>query len=181
MPTLGGEQSPSIEAFLNMAETGVQIRKATSDDIISIIELNFALFQEDAGQRDPYMNLNWPKEEGHAHFSKLVSGDDSVCLLATTGEAVIGYLVGYLWHGGNLRPIKLAELESMYVHQNWRSRGVGRQLADEFLRWAKQQGVQRVSVTAYAANMRAIEFYRGLGFEPKSLSPEFTGKLGGLR
>ena len=66
-----------------MAEAGVQIRKAISDDIASIVELNFALFQEDAGQRDPYMNLNWPKEEGHEHFSKLVSGDDSVCLLSS--------------------------------------------------------------------------------------------------
>ena len=46
-----------------MAEAGVQIRKAISDDIASIVELNFALFQEDAGQRDPYMNLNWPKED----------------------------------------------------------------------------------------------------------------------
>lgn len=155
-----------------MAETGVQIRKATSDDIASIVELSFALFQEDAGQRDPYMNLNWPKEEGHEHFSKLVSGDDSICLLATIGEAVIGYLVGYLWDSGNLRPTKMVELESMYVRQNWRSRSVGRHLAGEFLKWAKQKGAQRASVTAYAANTRAIEFYRELGFEPKSLSLE---------
>ena len=154
----------------------MQIRQATSDGIASIVELNLALFQEDAGQRDPYMNLNWPKEEGHQHFSKLVSGDDSLCFLATTGEAVIGYLAGYLWDGGNLRPIKMAELESMYVHPDWRSRGVGRQLADEFLRWAKQKGAQRASVTAYAANTRASGFYRELGFEPKSLSLEMSIK-----
>jgi ribosomal protein S18 acetylase RimI-like enzyme len=155
-----------------MAETGVQIRNATPDDIASIVELNFALFQEDAGQRDPYMNLNWPKEEGHEHFSKLMSGVDSVCLLATTGEAAIGYLVGYLSHGGHLRPITIAELESMYVRPNWRKRGVGRHLADVFLKWAKENGAQRASVTAYAANARAIEFYRELGFEPKSLTLE---------
>lgn len=162
-----------------MAETGVQIRKATSDNIASLVELNFALFQEDAGQRDPYMNLNWPKEDGHEHFSKLVSGDDSVCLLATTREAVIGYLVGYLWNGGNLRPLKMAELESMYVRQNWRSRGVGSQLADEFMKWAKQKGAQRAAVTAYAANTLAIAFYRRLGFEPKSLTLEIG--IGSLR
>lgn len=155
-----------------MAEKDVQIRKATLDDIISIVELNFALFQEDAGQRDPFMNLNWPKEEGQEHFAKLVSGNDSVCLLATTREEVIGYLVGYLWDGGRLRPMKMVELESMYVRPNYRSQGIGRQLVNDFLRWSKQKGAQRVSVTAYAANARAIEFYRGLGFEPKSLSLE---------
>jgi len=152
-----------------MAEKDVQIKKATSDDIPSIVELNFALFQEDAGQRDPYMNRNWPKEEGHVHFSKLISGSDSVCFLATTENETIGYLAGYLWDGGSLRPIKLAELESMYVRQPYRGQGVGRQLAAEFVKWARQRGVQRISVTAYAANTRAIAFYRELGFEPKSL------------
>ncbi len=65
--------------------------------------------------------------------------------------------------------MKLAELESMYVRQPYRSQGVGRQLASEFVQWAKQRGIQRISVTAYAANNRAIAFYRELGFEPKSL------------
>ena len=160
------------EAFLNMAESGVNIRIATLDDIAGIVELNYALFREDAGQRDPYMNLDWPKEEGHEHFAKFITNGDSLCLMATAGEALIGYLVGYLWHGGNLRPIKLAELESMFVRPKWRSRGVGRKLAEEFFKWARGKGAQRASVTAYAANARAIAFYRGLGFDTKSLALE---------
>jgi ribosomal protein S18 acetylase RimI-like enzyme len=155
-----------------MLNKDIQIRKATPDDIDRIIELNYALFQEDAGQRDPYMNLNWPNEEGQAHFSKLVSGEDSVCLLATGSGEVIGYLVGYIWDGGKLRPVKMAELESMYIHPTWRSQGVGRLLAEEFTQWAQMQGAQRVSVTAYAANTRAVEFYQGLGFEAKNISLE---------
>ena len=155
-----------------MAEYDVQIRKATADDISAIVELNFALFQEDAGQRDPYMNLNWPKEEGRAHFFKLISRGDSLCLLATSGNEAIGYLAGYLWDGGSLRPMKMAELERMYVRRPYRSRGVGRLLADEFVRWARQNDVQRISVTAYATNTRALAFYRALGFEPKCLSLE---------
>ena len=164
-----------------MAENDVQIRKATSDDIASIVELNFALFQEDAGQRDPFMNLNWPKEEGQAHFSKLVSGSDSVCLLAEAGDEVIGYLAGYLWDSGSLQPLKMVELESMYVRPHCRGQGIGRRLVNEFLKWSEQKGAQRVSVTAYAANARAIDFYRGLGFEPKCLSLEMRIKheLGG--
>ncbi len=169
-------QTVSIMRRTLLAETGIQIRKATVDDIASLVELNLGLFQEDAGQRDPYMNLNWPNEGGHEHFSKLVSGDDSICLLATTEGAVIGYLAGYLWDGGTLRPLKMAELESMYIRQNWRSRGGGRQLAGEFLKWAKQKGAQRAAVTAYVANTRAIEFYKELGFEPRSLSLELGVK-----
>lgn len=164
-----------------MAERDVPIRQATLDDIASIVELNFALFQEDAGQRDPFMNLNWPKEEGQAHFSRLVSGSDSVCLLAEAGGEVIGYLAGYLWESGSLRPLKMVELESMYVRPHSRGQSIGRRLVNEFLKWSEQKGAQRVSVTAYAANARAIEFYRRFGFEPKCLSLEMRIKheLGG--
>ena len=164
-----------------MAENDAQIRKASLEDVAAIVELNFALFQEDAGQRDPFMNLNWPREEGQAHFSGLVSGSESVCLLAVAEDEVVGYLAGYLWDGGSLRPLKMAELESMYVRPRSRSQGLGRRLVDEFLKWSEQKGAQRTSVTAYAANTRAIEFYRGLGFEPKSLSLEMGIKheLGG--
>ena len=42
----------------------VSIRRADEKDVSEIVELSYALFQEDAGQRDPWMNLNWPREEG---------------------------------------------------------------------------------------------------------------------
>ena len=41
-----------------------------------------------------------------------------------------------------------------------------------FLQAAKEQGAERVSVTAYAANERAGGFYRKMGFAPKSLTLE---------
>lgn len=155
-----------------MTQTDVRIAKATAADVPSLVELSLALFQEDAGQRDPFMNLNWPNEEGDEHYGRLVAGEESLCLLATAGQTPIGYLAGYLWDGGTLRPLKMAELESMYVQQEWRGRGVGRRLVAEFLQWARRKRVQRVSVTAFAANTRAVDFYCELGFEPKSVSLE---------
>ncbi|RME83448.1 MAG: GNAT family N-acetyltransferase, partial [Caldilineae bacterium] len=55
-----------------MDQAGITIRRADEKDVPIIVELNYALFQEDAGQRDPFMNLNWPREEGHQYFSKLL-------------------------------------------------------------------------------------------------------------
>ena len=150
----------------------MNIRKAKEKDIGEIVELNYALFQEDAGQRDPFMNLNWPREEGDEHFSRLVSGDHSVCLLAEIDGKIVGYLAGYTMDATSLRPVNLAELESMFVRQEFRGQGVGTALANEFMKWSKQKGAQRVSVTAYAANEKAVEFYKGLGFEPRNLSLE---------
>lgn len=155
-----------------MGEKEPKIRQAGKDDVDAIVELNYALFQEDAGQRDPFMNLNWPREEGEKHFSRLVSDGDSLCLLAEYDGEVVGYLVGYMREKSSLRPVQIAELESMYVKKMFRGRGVGTELADRFLKWAKAKKAERVSVTAYAANKGAIAFYERLGFEARNLSLE---------
>lgn len=150
------------------------IRQAAADDITELVVLNAALFQEDGGTRDPYMNLNWPKEEGGEYFLRLVLGTDSVCFLAEHDGVIIGYLAGYIRKWNSLRPIQIAELESMYIKRAYRCRGAGTQLANHFLKWSIKNGALRISVTAYAANWDAIGFYRRLGFEPMNLSLEIA-------
>jgi ribosomal protein S18 acetylase RimI-like enzyme len=150
----------------------VRIRSAEPDDITTLVRLNSALFDEDAGQRDPCMNLNWPNEQGDEHFTERVIDDYSRCLLAETTDHVIGYLAGYVREQIELRPVQVTELESMYVEEDYRSRGIGTTLTTDFLRWTSTQGATRVSVSAFVANDHAIEFYRQLGFEPKTLSLE---------
>ena len=163
-----------------MAED-VSIRRAGPEDVSEIVSLNHSLFQEDAGTRDPYTNLNWPREGGSEYFSGLLGSERVLCLLAESGGETVGYLVGYKKEKSSLRPVDAAELESMYVREGYRSLGVGKRLVDEFLRWLGQQGVERVSVTAYAANERAISFYEKLGFEPKNLSLEMGVPTSGRR
>jgi len=60
------------------------------------------------------------------------------------------------------------------VKREFKGQQVGTHLAKVFLAWCQGKGAQRVSVTAYATNVRAVEFYRRLGFEPRNL----TLKLG---
>lgn len=155
-----------------MTKNQFEIREATIEDIDEIVALNYALFQEDAGQRDPFMNLNWPKENGQAHFSRHIAGEHSICFLAEIEGEVVGYLVGYLENKSELRPVQVAELESMFIQSEYRGLSVGTDLVNQFLKWALKEGAERISVTAYAANEKAIRFYKGLGFLPKSLSLE---------
>lgn len=155
-----------------MPGTEVWVRRAGADDVADIVELSSALFREDAGQRDPFVNLNWPEEEGWEYFADLVTGDRSLCLLAEFAGEAVGYLAGRVGKRTALRPVKVAELESMYVWEGHRGRGVGARLVDEFLRWAESRGAERVSVVAYAANERAVHFYQRSGFRPKSVSLE---------
>lgn len=146
------------------------VRRATAADIPAIVEFSTALFAEDAGTRDPTMNLTWPARHGTESFGADVDDDASVVLCATSGETPVGYLVGRFRSGGDLRLVDTAVLESMYVDAAHRSRGVGATLIGAFQRAAADRGSGRMTVTAYAANERAIAFYRRNGFDPLSLT-----------
>lgn len=153
-----------------MTHKKVKIRKAEQSDVEAIVAFSYALFQEDAGQRDPSMNLEWAKEHGAAYFSNFIASDKNIGLLALVEDNPIGYLVGRSKEATSLSLIKKADLESMFVEEPYRGQGVGAQLAQRFLKWAKEQGAEQITVTAYAANERAIAFYQGLGFKPKNLT-----------
>lgn len=141
-------------------------------DVGMLVELSARLFREDAGTRDPSTNLNWPREYGHVYFADLVARGDGLCLLAEATRVTVGYLAGYVREPSALRPVSIAELESMYVREDARGLGVGAKLASEFLAWAELRGARRASVTAYASNERAIRFYDEMGFQPKNLTLE---------
>ncbi len=161
-----------LEGDAEMSGTEVRVRRAGTGDVAEIVELSRALFREDAGRRDPFTNLGWPEEEGLAYFASLVSGAGSVCLLAEIAGRKVGYLAGRVGEGATLRPVRVAELQSMYVREGYRDLGVGARLVDGFLGWAGSRGAELASVVAYAANARAIRFYERAGFRPRSLSLE---------
>jgi ribosomal protein S18 acetylase RimI-like enzyme len=150
----------------------VMIRPAQEEDIAILAELNRVLFREDSGQRDPWVDQSWPDQHGTKHFAELVAGEKGVCLLAELGDEVVGYLAGYTWGPSDWRPVRMAELESMFILEQFRGQQVGSVLVEGFLAWCRKRDVQRVSVTAYATNEGALAFYRSLGFVPKNLTLE---------
>jgi GNAT superfamily N-acetyltransferase len=166
-----------------MTDTEVRIRTAGPEDVPGIVGLSDALFWEDAGSRDPTMNLEWAAQEGRGYFADLLADDTAACWLAEhvpSGDAV-GYLASRLGEANSLRAVRVATLESMYVRGEFRGRGVGSRLVERFLSWARERGAQRASVTAYAANNGAIRFYEREGFSPKNLTLEQdVGQRSGL-
>lgn len=155
-----------------MVETGVRIRRAVQEDVPGIVGLSYALFQEDAGTRDPAMNLEWAAQEGQGYFADLLADDAAACWLAepVVGGEPLGYLAGRLGEADSLRTVRMATLESMHVRPEFRGLGVGAELVGRFLSWAREREASRASVTAYAANESAIRFYEREGFSPKNLT-----------
>jgi GNAT superfamily N-acetyltransferase len=146
------------------------------DSVPELITSVAGLFAEDGGKRDRYIDTAWPKREGTNYYANLLGADRSLCLLAyartkTPRVTPAGHLIGRIGHPNALRPnAVVAVLESMRVKPDHRRQGVGTLLMEHFYKWAQLQGATEASVTAYATNNSATEFYRHQGFTPFELT-----------
>jgi GNAT superfamily N-acetyltransferase len=150
----------------------MEVRLACADDVPAVVALSGGLFAEDGGLRDAFLDVEWPAREGYRYYGAVLTTRDAACWVAVDGGRTIGYLVARIVGPYPARPVRVAELENVFVEPAERGRGVGARLVAVFTEWAAGHGARRMTVTAYAANERAIAFYRRHGFAPKSLSLE---------
>lgn len=146
----------------------VTIEKATSDNLKEIQELNLALFEKEQKEYDPTFNLDWTfGKSGTKYFKESIEDKDACALVAKADGQVVGYLIGWIKKKmGSYRTIKKqAELENMFVFEEFRSQKIGKKLTEQFFKWTKDKSVDNVCVTASAENNKAIEFYRRVGFK----------------
>ncbi len=142
------------------------IRPATQDDVPAIQKLNHDLFLSD-NEWNGDLDCGWPySEEGEKYFRDAVESEKYLSIIAEENGKVVGYLDGYIKKPCTIYMGKRAEIDNMCVDASMRDRGIGGALVDEFKRWAKSQGVERLIVEAFSGNERAIEFYKKSGFEP---------------
>ncbi|QNE17269.1 GNAT family N-acetyltransferase [Kribbella qitaiheensis] len=153
-----------------------EIRPASIDDLDGVVASTAALFAEDAGQRDPLRNRDWPSEYGEQWCRKLRSDPTALVLAAVGPGGVRGHLVGMLYDPSDMWTVVRAELVSMYVRPELRGHGVGGGLVDTFVEWARARGAASLQVTAYATNAAALALYQSRGFAPKSIT--LTAEVG---
>ncbi|MGV9531953.1 N-acetyltransferase family protein [Streptomyces cellulosae] len=143
----------------------IAVRTATEKDIPHLVECAAALFAEDAGSHDSAINTDWPREYGPDRFATGLNDPDRIILIADRqGEDAVAYLTGTLAQPSPMTVFPIATLTAMWVRPDHRGSGVGAQLVERFLAWAKEREAGRAEVTAYTANERARRFYARHGF-----------------
>lgn len=146
------------------------IRLAREDELKVVQDLNYKLFVSD-NRHFHDLNLRWPYEEkGTEYFKHKIDGTKGVCFVAEKSGKVIGYLAGSTFDAGSAYLAKRAELDNMFVEEEFRSSGIGATLVEEFKNWCKQNQVEKIFVNAFSPNTRAIAFYKKTGFEEYSLT-----------
>lgn len=84
-------------------------------------------------------------------------------------------LVGYI-NGGTkditYRKAKYFEIDNLGVLPKYRQTGVGTKLLETVTSWAKENGYQKIYVSSYIKNQKAVAFYKNKGFQEIDISLE---------
>ena len=145
----------------------MKIRKAILKDLKQIQELNYKLCKKELDEFDKTINEKFPlSEQGKEYFKNRIKKDNGFAYVAEDKGKIGGYLVGGLAKTEFYRNIKkIAEAENAFVLPEYRSKGIGSKLINEFIEWSKYNNVQRIRAVISALNHLSIKFHKKHGFE----------------
>ncbi|MFE7760825.1 GNAT family N-acetyltransferase [Streptomyces sp. NPDC057438] len=156
--------------FASMSDQEVIVRRARTEDIPGIVVSSSRLFAEDGGERDPGLNVDWPREYGAEAFAAVQRDPGRLLLAALHGDEVVGHLSGATAGASAMRPVVSATLMALHVRPEYRRGRVGARLVDGFLAWARERGAAYAEVTASAANADGTRFHERELFRPQALT-----------
>jgi ribosomal protein S18 acetylase RimI-like enzyme len=124
----------------------------------------------------PYVSGSTSWHERRALYEELLRKDDSILLLASHEERLVGYALLHVlaardsWAGDTwATDDRIAELESLSVLSTHRGAGIGKALIRACHDYLRSIGVQDVIVGVLPDNTGALRLYEQFGYQPTFL------------
>ena len=141
----------------------IVIEKATIEDLEYIQKLNKKLFIREFEKYNKLLNIEWTfGEKGTKYFKELIQ--NGFVYVAKTNNNIIGYLAGSIHNVNECFTEKFAEIENMYIENQYRRLKTGSKLIIKFKEWCKLNNVEYIEVSAWSENIEAINFYKNNNF-----------------
>ncbi|HET6557150.1 MAG TPA: GNAT family N-acetyltransferase [Prolixibacteraceae bacterium] len=142
----------------------LEVRIATNTDLDELIGLLNDLFTQDIEFEPNY-------EIQKAGLEKIVYNPEiGEILVLLLDNKVIG-MVSLLYSISTALGGKVAILEDMIIHKDYRSKGFGKQLLQEAINFSVKRDCLRITLLTDFNNDIAINFYEGFGFKKSDMIP----------
>jgi ribosomal protein S18 acetylase RimI-like enzyme len=153
----------------------IKIRKAGLKDIDSIIKLEKKLIKHS----DKIIKNSYPKNLKDFYFNEsrdeiarnfiknAIHSKNGLVIIAEINEEKIGYLLITIRNNFPFFKLKkYGKLQTIYVKEEYRNKGISSKLKDEAFKWCIKKGIKRISLDVLPNNFNAINIYKKWGFSP---------------
>ncbi|MDO7907647.1 GNAT family N-acetyltransferase [Paenibacillus sp. JX-17] len=142
------------------------IRPAASSDAAQLSELRFKLDGEteffDREPGEAFMDAD--------DFAHRIEQDTASPVHLMLSAVADGRLVGYArCAGSELKRVSHQVEFGVGVLQAWNGYGIGYQLLQQCIAWARQQQLRKIKLQVLETNLKAIELYTQAGFEVEGI------------
>lgn len=152
---------------------GLVIRDMRRDEFDSIRDIFVQLHRVHSDARpDWYLTSDAPLEQ--SEFDRWF-GEDMFAFVAERDGRVVGFCNGFVQHGHPsplVRQISQYHIDNFAVSDDARRGGIGRALFDEAKLRAKALGCEKLTLSAWAFNTAAREFYAAMGMTERVVQLE---------
>ena len=97
-------------------------------------------------------------------YEQYIENENMCILVAKENKVVLGYVYGFIQDNGSLYNNKVAQLDALFVKEQYRGNGIARSLTKEFINWAEEKGVAYIELSVCKNNTNAISLYENEGF-----------------
>ncbi|RLF48502.1 MAG: N-acetyltransferase [Thermoplasmata archaeon] len=104
------------------------------------------------------------RRDVNRYFKWMFSRDSNGLFIALDGDKVVGFVFcDKNWYSFHEEEV-VGEIHELVVHPEYRNRGVGKKLVEKAIKYL---GREKIELWVGGENVRAIEFYKRLGFVPR--------------
>ena len=112
-----------------------------------------------------------------ARFEEMLTNESAACLVAEEEGVAVGLCVLRLRAPSEnpvMRPVRIAFIEDICVHRDFRRRGIGKALLEAAREVARSHGAETLMLQVWAFNEAALRFYEAAGMRVRNLNMEET-------
>ena len=145
------------------------VRSAAPEDAAGVLEIGRAVLAE-----SPFVvmcpdELPATVEEEREWIRTYAEAAGKLILTVEVGDALVGILA---FESGERRRIAHRGTLGMSVLKEWRDQGIGRALLEGLIHWGNEHPVlEKLCLSVFATNERAIALYRKMGFVEEGRCP----------
>ncbi len=142
-----------------------KIRKATLNDIDTIVELNKQLADYHR-KIDKYYKPGSETRKGFKKYLLEIIGKRNVKIIVVEiNNKIIGYFIGTIEKAKPfVVPKRIGRVSDAFVEEKYRKSGIGKMMFNELIQWFKKNKIKHIELSVDSRNEIGIKTWQKFGF-----------------